>query len=79
MNEGEVFETAKDRLRRQLTKILEDCNNSIADLEFGIECRPDLAWDLAADAHISLYLDRQWAKKALADLDADEPIPSPPS
>jgi hypothetical protein len=79
MEEEEVFYSVKDRLRRQLTKILEDCNNSIADLEFGIERCPDLARELAADAHISLYLDRHWAKKALVDLDADEPIPPPPS
>ena len=79
MNEDEVFDSVKDRLRRQLTKILEDCNNSIADLEFGVERCPHLARELAADAHISLYLDRQWAKKALADLDADVPISPPPS
>jgi hypothetical protein len=79
MDEDEVFESVKDRLRRQLTKLLKDCNNSIADLKFGIECRHDLARELDADAHICLYMDRQWAKKVLADLDADEPIPPPPS
>jgi hypothetical protein len=64
--------------RRKLEKTLRKCDEYIADTNYIGERRPEMAIDMAPDAHAHIYATRQWAVKALAALDAGEPIPPPP-
>jgi hypothetical protein len=74
----EEAECIRARLRKQIRKILGDCNDLIADAEYVTQRREDLGPVVTPDELVEVYLRRQWAHKALAALDAGEEIPPPP-
>jgi hypothetical protein len=68
----------KDRLRAGLEKMLREAEQFIVDTQSFAENRPDWAPRIAPDQFIDVYRNRDWARGALAALDAGEPIPPAP-
>jgi len=74
----EDHQDMKQAMRRRLNKIRSDCESLLMDAAYYAAYHADVAPQFAPDVYADVQRKATWARQAVAALDADDPIPSPP-